>query len=136
MFHASCRCTQLPTTVANFPIWVKSWGWREALKTVLKILTGKRFLFGVIRGKRVVQRGWLNVGFCEFYPVERDAIVVGSLETEPLHRGQGLASSTIYQGLVFLSQRGYRRFYVDTSLANLASQRMIAKAGFSERVAC
>ena len=121
---------------ANFLIWVKTWGWKEAFKTSLKIASGKRILFGVIRGKRIVQSGWLQVGKCRMYPVERDAIVVETLWTDPEHRGQGLASAAIHQGLVFLSQRGYRRFYVDTILGNLASQRMIEKAGFSERVAC
>jgi len=122
--------------VAHFLVWVNTWGWKKALKVSLKILSGRRILFGVIRGKKIVQHGWLNVGFCDVYPVERDAVVVGDLETDPEYRGQGLASATIHQGLVFLSQRGYRRFYVDTTLANRASQRMIEKAGFSERVAC
>ncbi|OGR89029.1 MAG: hypothetical protein A2992_04345 [Elusimicrobia bacterium RIFCSPLOWO2_01_FULL_59_12] len=127
---------KLRSIAAHFLIWVKTWGWKEALKTSLKVLSGSRILFGVIRGKRVVQFGWLNLGKCRTYPVERDAIVVETLWTDPQHRGQGLASATIHHGLVFLSQRGYRRFYVDTILANRASQRMIEKAGFSERVAC
>jgi RimJ/RimL family protein N-acetyltransferase len=124
------------SVAANFLVWVKTWGWKEAIKTAMKVLSGKRFLFGVIREKRVVQFGWLNVGKCRFYPVEQNAIVVETLWTNPEHRGQGLASATIHQGLVYLSQRGYRRFYVDTILANRASHRMIEKAGFSERVAC
>ncbi len=118
-------------------VWKKTWGWKEAVKTSLKVLSGKRILFGVIRENRVVQFGWLNVGGkCRFYPVEHDAVIVETLWTDPQHRGQGLASATIRHGLVFLSHRGYRRFYVDTIQANLASQRMIAKAGFSDRVAC
>ena len=125
------------TILAHFRAWVTTWGWKEAVKTALKVLSRKRILFGVVREKRVVQFGWLNIGGkCPFYPIERDAVIVETLWTDPVHRGQGLASSTIHQGLVFLSQRGYRRFYVDTSLSNLASQRMIQKAGFLDRVAC
>lgn len=127
---------KLQSVATHFPIWLKTWGWKVALKTSVKVLSGKRILFGVIREKRVVQFGWLQMGTCHFYPVERDAVVVETLWTDPRYRGQGLASATIRQGLVYLSQRGYRRFYVDTILANIASQRMIAKAGFSERVAC
>ena len=127
---------KLRSVAANFLIWVKTWGWKGALKTSLKIMSRKRILFGVIRERRVIQCGWLHVGECRTYPVERNAIVVETLWTDPAYRCKGLASATIHQGLVYLSQQGYRRFYVDTVLSNRASQRMIEKAGFSERIAC
>jgi GNAT superfamily N-acetyltransferase len=127
---------RLQNIMANFPMWTRTWGWKGAIKTALKILSLKRILFGVIRDRRVVQFGWVHVGECRFYPVEQDAVVLETLWTDPLHRRQGFASATIYQTIVFLSKKGFRRFYIDTILSNVASQRMIEKAGFSECVAC
>ena len=122
-----------PGILANFLTWVENWGLTETLKVSLKILTGKRIFFGVLLGKKIVQSGWANLGFCRHYAVERDAVVLGPLWTAPDHRGQGLASAAMRQSMTFLYQRGRRRFYVDTTSGNRASQRMIEKAGFAER---
>jgi RimJ/RimL family protein N-acetyltransferase len=116
----------------NLPIWVKNWGWAEALKTSLKIISRKRIFFGIVSDTVVVQRGWANLGFCRYYSVERDSVVLGSLYTAPDHRAQGLASAAMRRSINELFRRGHRRFYVDTSQANIASQRMIQKTGFSQ----
>jgi len=116
---------------ANLPLWIKNWGWAEALKTALKVLSKRRIFFGILMGAEVVQRGWANLGFCRYYLVERDSVVLGSLYTAPDHRAQGLASAAMRLTIDALYRKGYRRFYVDTSRANVASQRMIQKSGFS-----
>src|SRR5690349_1817990 len=93
----------VPGILSNFSIWVASWGFREALKTTLKVLSRRRIFFGVVLDQRVVSSGWANLGFCHFYPVERDSVVLGTLWTAPELRGQGLASTAIRQvmGLLY-----------------------------------
>jgi len=113
---------------------VQSWGWFQALKAALKIWSGRRIFFWNSSGSKVVQSGWANIGFCRHYDVEPNSVVLGTLWTEPEFRGRGLASSAIIRTIAFLHRRGYKRFYIDTSEENIASQRMIAKAGFTQRM--
>jgi RimJ/RimL family protein N-acetyltransferase len=116
--------------LSHFPVWMKNEGFTEALKISLKILSRRRIFFGVVQEEKVVQSGWANLGFCRHYAVERDSVVLGTLWTAPEYRGQGLAPAAMRRVIAYLFQRGYRRFYVDTIIANKASQRMIAKTGF------
>src|SRR5262249_38502859 len=58
--------------------WKNQLGWRQAIKTSLKILNGRRIFFGVIAEDRLIQSGWANLGFCRYYSVEEDAVVLGT----------------------------------------------------------
>jgi len=119
---------------ANFMAWGRTLGWPGAVKTALKVLSGKRLFFGVKSGNSMVQSGWANIGFCRHYVIESDSIVLGELWTAPEHRGKGLASVALRRVIVRLHDCGFKRFYIDTKLDNPASQRMIEKAGFSNRI--
>lgn len=120
---------------ACFPAWTRSSGVLEAVKTSLKVLIGKRIFFGVLRGQQIAQSGWANLGFCQYYPVEPDAAVLGTLWTSPEFRGRGLAPAALRSIMTFLHQKGCRRFYIDVGASNLPSRRMIEKTGFSQRIA-
>ena|SRR5258708_35167912 len=119
----------------NFAIWVRNWGWKEAIKAALKVLSRRRVLFHcVVNGKTVVQSGWANFGFCRYYPVEKNAVVLGTLYTRPEYRSRGYATAAKGQVIKYLYHRGFTRFYADTTPANLPAQRTIEKLGF-QRIA-
>src|SRR5436309_1900725 len=64
----------------HFSLWTKNWGLRHAMKTAFKVLSGRRvFFYSVLPDGKAIQSGWANIGFCRYYPVERDAIVLGTL---------------------------------------------------------
>jgi RimJ/RimL family protein N-acetyltransferase len=128
------RCvvvTGLSGALRHFPLWVKNWGWKQAVEAFLKVLTGRRLVyFSVVGEKKLVQSGWANLGFCRYYPVERDAVVLGTLYTTPEFRGQGFSTRAKSYVISYLYKKGYRRFYADTSPANLAAQKTSEKLGF------
>ena len=59
-------------------------------------------------------------------------IFVEDLYVKPEFRGRGVGSNAMRQMIAWLSRHHVRRFYVDTTVGNKASQRMIQKAGFGE----
>jgi RimJ/RimL family protein N-acetyltransferase len=128
------RCevvTGFPSALRNFPLWVKNWGWSTALKTFIKILSGRRIVyFSVLDNTQLVQSGWANLGFCRFYPVEWDAVVLGTLYTSPEFRGKGFSTSAKSYVISYLYERGYRRFYADTTAANIGAQKTSERLGF------
>ncbi len=114
-----------------FMLWKRQLGWLEAIKAALKILTGSQVFYGVVLGQDLIHTGWATRGFCRFYQIEDDAVVLESVWTAPAYRGRGLAQAALTETLAVLSQTGCRRFYIDTSPKNVASQRMISKVGFT-----
>ncbi|PWY54087.1 hypothetical protein DGG96_18775 [Legionella qingyii] len=102
----------------------------EVLKTCLKILSGRRILFGVKLGKTIIQSGWANIGFCKYYAIELNSIALGTLWTSPANRGQGLAPAALKHTIFLLYKKGFKRFYIDTTVSNQNAQRMIQKVGF------
>jgi GNAT superfamily N-acetyltransferase len=116
---------------SHFSLWRRHFGEIEAMKTALKVLSGSQVFFGTLLGRELVQMGWATRGFCRYYRLEEEAIVLESLWTAPAHRGKGLAPAALRETISKLSKSGSRRFYIDTTPKNLASQRMIAKAGFT-----
>jgi RimJ/RimL family protein N-acetyltransferase len=114
-----------------FPLWLKNWGWKASLAAALKVLSGKRIAyFSVAEGSKVVQSGWANIGFCRFYPVEKNAVVFGTLYTVPEYRNKGLSTRAKSHMIAYLYTRGYRRFYADTTPANVPAQKTSEKLGF------
>jgi GNAT superfamily N-acetyltransferase len=100
-----------------------------AIKAVLKVLTDRRCLCGFLSGGRLASYVWSAPRSAK-YPVEPGACVLGPLLTRSEFRRRGLAAATLENAVSFLSGRGYRIFYIDTTTDNIASQRTIARAGF------
>ena len=119
----------------HFLTWVRNWGWGPAIKAAFKIWSRRRILFyTIVPGGAIAQSGWANLGFCHYYPIESDAVVLGTLFTLPSFRRQGFSTGAKSRVMAYLYARGYRRFYSDTTPANVASQRTSEKLGF-KRVA-
>lgn len=111
--------------------WVKNFGLLRAIKIFLKILSGRRIFFGLRSGQLIVQYGWANIGFCRHYQVEPKSIVLGYLWTTEAQRGKGLAPAAISNVIHHLFNDGFTRFYIDTTIDNRSSQRMIEKSAFT-----
>jgi GNAT superfamily N-acetyltransferase len=116
------------------PLGSRSWGVQETGKACLRVLSGRRIFFGTVIQGRLIQSAWASIGFCRYYPVERYAVVLGTLWTDPPYRGRGIATSCLRHAINQLLQLGYRRFYIDAESNNHASLRMIEKTGFRDRV--
>jgi len=125
------RLSDLPRV---FSLWRTLGPWWKTIRAALKLATGKRVFFGIESGNRLIQSGWAHLGFCRHYSVESDSVVLERVWTHPDHRAKGLASTAMIRVMNGLFRRGYRRFYVDTTPRNIAAQKMIAKAGFTQRM--
>jgi RimJ/RimL family protein N-acetyltransferase len=126
-----CVIAATPWDVGRyFLLWMRNWGFRTAVRTALKVLSKRRILYVTVLGHTIVQSGWANLGFCRYYPVESDAVVLGTLYTVPEHRNKGFSTSAKSQMISFLYSQGFRRIYADTSEPNIAAQRTCEKLGF------
>jgi GNAT superfamily N-acetyltransferase len=130
---AGAQCIILASfgdVLRNFALLTKNWGFLAAIKTAAKVFSGRRIPYFSVMDGRIVQSGWANIGFCRYYPVEPNAVVLGTLFTEPEYRRRGLSTSAKSQMMAFLYSKGYRRLYADTSEANIPAQRTSEKLGF------
>jgi len=112
-----------------FPI-LETIGAYGLLKCLLKLLSGKRNVYLILKENQVVHLGWIALGFCRFYDVEPGSAVIGPVWTDGEHRGRGLATVALVQVMNRLTARSVSVFYIDTSEQNLAMQRVIGKCGF------
>ncbi len=116
--------------LVHFVSWARNWGLKQAVRASLKVMSQKRAFYGVMLGGRIVHSAWANFGFCRYYSVEPESVVLGTLWTSPPFRGKGLAPAAMRRLMRYLFSRGYRRFYVDVAPNNQPSVRAIEKAGF------
>jgi RimJ/RimL family protein N-acetyltransferase len=108
----------------------RRFGWSTALRTLAKsAFPNRRFFFTPPDGA-IASSGGIAIGFCNFYAVETDAVVIGTIETLPEHQGQGLATKIIKSAMNAMIAKGYTRFYIDTQEGNTPMLRSIQKLGF------
>jgi len=107
-------------------------GSRELLKTMCRLVSSKRLLYVVFASGEVVHWAFMSIGFCRFYQVTPGAIVIGPLATPPEHRGHGYAGVGMCYAVKRLREEGHSTFYIDTSVDNIAMQRVLKKCGFGE----
>jgi RimJ/RimL family protein N-acetyltransferase len=110
-------------------------GVRGLPRVFAKLATRSRLLYAVVQDGAFVHEGWLSVSRCRTYPVAEGDVVIGPMATTPPLRGRGLAVYGIQEAVNAMLRRGHRVFYINTSPANHASQRVIDKCGFGQPVA-
>lgn len=115
----------------------KTFGALAAVKIILKLMSGKRQLYGFVRDGRMVHYGWLNLGFCKHYQVDAEDVVIGPIWSDESARGEGLATHAMAQAMgVCLNAGGSSRvFHIDTARDNIACQKAIERVGFGAPVA-
>jgi GNAT superfamily N-acetyltransferase len=105
-------------------------GWLGSLKALLKLASGRRGFYALVREGRWVHTAWMAVGFCRHYHVEPADVVIGPIWTDPEGRGRGFATVAMKAAMNAMLARGYHTFFIDTSDDNIACQRAIEKAEF------
>lgn len=117
--------------------WPMLWRWStilERTKLVLKIVAGRGVFFGIRSSEKLVSSGVLSIGYCRHYKVEPEAIVIGTIHTDPQRRSEGLATRSIKMAMNAMIERGHTVFYVDTGRGNIAMQRSIDRLGFGQPI--
>jgi GNAT superfamily N-acetyltransferase len=104
-------------------------GFRGAAKAVLKTMAG-RLLAACLHKGRIASYVW-SAPRSSKYAIEAGTCVLGPLLTRAEMRGRGLGTAVLRKAVAYLARRGVRAFYIDTTAANVASQRTIARAGFT-----
>lgn len=113
----------------------RRFGVRGLPRVFAKLATRSRLLYAVVQDGALVHDGWLSVSRCRAYPVADGDVVIGPMATTLQMRGRGLATYGIQEAMNAMLRRGHRVFYINTSPANLASRRVIAKCGFGRSIA-
>jgi|GEM_PF-1804169 len=127
-FHFISGISSLLPTVTGV---LGRYGAMGLVKTSVKVMTPKRILYLLTKRGEIVHSGWLNLGFCNFYPVKSGDVVVGPIWTAEAERGKGLATSALQLALNEMINNGRSGFfYIDTTHDNLAAQHVIEKSGF------
>lgn len=125
----------LLSAVAALPLMFRERrGLIGAVKLFVKIAIRRCIYFGLAAHGRPLSSGLLILGYCRFYPVPPDAIVIGEILTSPDHRGRGYATRGIMLAMNELIRRGVTLFYIDTQRPNLPMIRSIQKLGFGAPV--
>jgi hypothetical protein len=118
-----------------FPILFRDKGVLLGAKLALKVSLRRSCYFGIARDGSPLSTGVLALGYCRYYPVPSDAIVIGEIETKPLHRGNGHATRAIMLAMNSMVESGGTAvFYIDTQLHNAPMIRAIHKLGFGTAV--
>jgi len=113
---------------------VKCFGIAGAVKTFVKLLSGKRCLYGVVSGGQLVHHAWVSLGFCQFYDVGGGDCVVGPIWSHASSRGKGVATWALKQAINKLIERGRDVFYIDTSEDNVPCIKVAEHCGFGPAV--
>ena len=120
----------IAAAIRALPVLLRDRGWVAGSKVVAKVLLGRCVYFGLTSESRPQSTGTLALGYCRYYPVESDAVVIGEIVTVPQSRRRGLATLSIMLAINSAVRRGVHTFYIDTQRRNFAMQRAIAKLGF------
>jgi GNAT superfamily N-acetyltransferase len=107
----------------------EQFGWHGAAKALLKLASGRRFLFVLLREDRIVSYVW-STEHSPRYPIEPHSCLLGPMATLREMRGRGFATALLRLSSAQLAARGYRAVYIDTAVTNIASQTAITRAGF------
>ena len=99
-------------------------------RQLAKTLSKNRLFYFTLSDGAVVTIGTLAIGFCNFYTVEPDAVVIGSVWTGDAFRGKGLATRSIRAAVNGMIARNCSIFYIDTQASNTAMLRSIENLGF------
>ena len=121
-------------TVWHLPVLLAHFNVSDVVKLLLRSLLSNRYFYYIKKEGRVVSRGQLSTGFCHYYPVEEKDVVIGSIWTDPLCRGQGLASISMQAAINYMVSKGASTFYIDTQETNTGMLKSIAKIGFGQSV--
>jgi RimJ/RimL family protein N-acetyltransferase len=120
----------LRSAIRALPRLVMRFGWPRAVRIIARSAFSNRLFFFTPADGAIVCSGTISIGFCNFYAVEKTAVVIGTIETVPANRGKGIATMTIKAVMNVMIHRGFTRFYIDTQSDNTAMLRSIDKLGF------
>jgi len=109
---------------------VGQFGLLGAVKSALKLVAGRRCLYGVVVDGGLIHFGWVSMGFCRFYEVEKGSCVIGPIWSGSASRGKGIATWALKLATNRLIELGSRTFYIDTSADNLPCRKVIQNCAF------
>ncbi|GEM_PF-1002988 len=121
-------------TLTHLPVLMGHFKASEVVKLLIRSVFSNRYFYYIKKEGRIVSRGQLSKGFCHYYTVDIDDVVIGSIWTDPECRGQGLASISMQAAINAMVNKGSSTFYIDTQETNIGMLKSIAKIGFGSSV--
>lgn len=122
--------SSLATAARLIPVMLRDRGPLGAARLLAKVALGRCYYFGLTQHGRPLSTGIAARGYCRFYPVPPDAVVLGEIVTAIDSRGRGHATRAIMLLINKLMPRGSSVFFIDTQIDNLPMRRSIQNLGF------
>ncbi len=123
------------SALRTLPIMVRDRGPLGALKLLVKVVLGRAYYFGLTEGGHPLSTGVAARGYCRFYPIAPEAVVLGEIVTDEKSRGRGYATRAIMLAINAMIRRGRSLYYIDTQTGNAPMIRAIEKLGFGPAIA-
>jgi len=118
----------------HWQILISHFGVKQFVIQAVKSLFRNRFIYFIAQSGRIVSLGSLSLGFCKYYPVAPDSVVIGSIWTDPECRGRGLAARGMKAVMNLMMDRARGGFYIDTQEHNFGMLKAIENSGFGQPV--
>ena len=125
---------RLSAYISVLPSILRTCGAAEAFKGFVRIVSGRRFLYGVLENGKIVHYGWVTRGVCRHYEIEESAFVIGPIWSAAARRGRGTATFATRAAINVILNRGGGIVYIDTSESNLPCLRVIEKCQFGPAI--
>jgi Acetyltransferase (GNAT) family len=124
----------LSSALGRLPVMWRDRGVLGAAKLFAKVILHRCVYFGLALKRAPLSTGVLALGYCRFYPVPSDSIVIGEIVTAPTSRGNGHATRAIMLAISTMIRKGSTNFYIDTQRQNIPMIKAIAKLGFGRPI--
>jgi len=120
----------LGSALSMLPVMWRDRGMLGAAKLFAKVILHRSFYFGLALDRQPLSTGVLALGYCRFYSVPSNAIVIGEIVTAATSRGKGYATRAIMLAISTMIRKGSTNFFIDTQRQNIPMIRSIEKLGF------
>ncbi len=121
-------------TIKHIAIVTAHLGITKTIVQLIKNLFPSRYFYFLTKDGVIITCGQLTTGFCRYYHVNSNDVVIGSIWTAPQYRGQGLASRGMQAAINFMIAAGWSSFYIDTQENNIGMIKAIEKNGFEQAI--
>ena len=124
----------LSSALGVLPVMLRDRGMLGGAKLLTKVILHRCVYFGLALKHEPLTTGVLALGYCRFYSVPPDAVVIGEIETAPTSRGKGFATRAIMLAVSSMIRKGSTNFYIDTQRQNIPMIKSIEKLGFGRPI--
>jgi RimJ/RimL family protein N-acetyltransferase len=121
-------------TLKHLPVLATHLDRGKIILQLIRSLFSNRYFYYLSKQGKITTCGQLSTGFCHYYSVNISDVVIGSIWTDPEHRGEGLASKGMQAAINYMIADNWSVFYIDTQETNNRMLKVIENNGFGQSI--